>query len=189
CRAAAVRARIQIQTPPAVVATTPTAVKNSAQKMTASHLRRDHRFFDFTIAPASAAVVMASFRHLEVPRICSIRRPRRCWGPTLGEHFFDEVAVDVGEAEVAALEAVGEALVVEAEEVEDGSLEVVDVVLFLDGGEAEVVGLANNALSDAAAGDPHGEGVDVMVAADGDADLAHRRAAEFAAPDDERVFQ
>src|SRR6184192_1541723 len=109
------------------------------------------------------------------------------WGRDLGQHFFDEVAVDVGEAEVAALEAVGETLVVEAEEVEDGGLEVVDVVLFLDGGEAELIGLADDAVSDAAAGDVHGEGVDVMVAADGDADLAHRRAAELAAPDDERV--
>ena len=42
---------------------------------------------------------------------------------------------------------------------------------------------------DAAAGEPHGEGVDVMVAADGVAVFAHRRAAEFAAPDDERVVE
>jgi hypothetical protein len=35
--------------------------------------------------------------------------------------------VDVGEAEVAALGAVGEELVVEAEAVEEGGLDVVDV--------------------------------------------------------------
>ena len=39
---------------------------------------------------------------------------------------------------------------------------------------------------DAAAGQPHRHGVDVMVAADRLADLAHRRAAEFAAPDHQR---
>src|SRR5262245_26397398 len=109
--------------------------------------------------------------------------------PQLSEHFFDEVAVDVGEAEVAALETVGEALVVEAEKVENGGLQVVDVVLFVDDAEAELVGFADDAGADAAAGDPHGESVDVMVAADGDADLAHGRAAEFAASDDERVVE
>lgn len=35
--------------------------------------------------------------------------------------------MDVGEAEVPALEAVGELFVVEAEEVEEGGVEVVDV--------------------------------------------------------------
>ena len=41
----------------------------------------------------------------------------------------------------------------------------------------------------AAAGEPHRERVDVMVAAGGVAVLAHRRATEFAAPDDERVVE
>ena len=49
----------------------------------------------------------------------------------------------VGEAEVAALEAVGELGVVEAEQVQDGGVEVVDVDLVLDGVEAEFVGLAD----------------------------------------------
>jgi hypothetical protein len=42
---------------------------------------------------------------------------------------------------------------------------------------------------DAAAGQPHGEGVDVVVAADAVAIFAHRGAAELAAPDDERVVE
>ena len=49
-------------------------------------------------------------------------------------------SVDVGQAEVAAGVAVGEGLVVEAEEVEDRGVEVVDVDLVLDGLEAELVG-------------------------------------------------
>ena len=49
--------------------------------------------------------------------------------------------MDVGEAEVAALEAVGQLRVVEAEQVQDRRLQVVDVDLVLDGGEAELVGL------------------------------------------------
>ena len=55
--------------------------------------------------------------------------------------------------------------------------------------EAELVGLAErDARLDAAAGQPHREGVGVMVAAVVAA-LHHRRAAEFAAPDDERVVE
>ena len=50
--------------------------------------------------------------------------------------------VHVGEAEVAALEAVGELLVVEAEQVQDGGVQVVDVDLALDDAEAEFVGRA-----------------------------------------------
>ena len=97
---------------------------------------------------------------------------------------------DVGQAEVAALEAVGQLRVVEAEEVEDRGLEVVDVDAVLDGRKP------NSSVAprirpgfDAAAGHPHREGVDVVVAADVLADLAHRRAAELAPPDDQRLVE
>ena len=62
-------------------------------------------------------------------------------------------------------------------------VQVVDVDPVLDDVEAEVVGLAErDARLDAAAGQPHGEGVGVVVAAVVAA-LDHRRAAELAAPD------
>jgi len=59
-----------------------------------------------------------------------------------GEDFFDDVAVDVGEAVVAAGVVEGEAFVIEAHEVEDGGVEVVDVDAI--GGDADpvFVGLA-----------------------------------------------
>ena len=98
--------------------------------------------------------------------------------------------MDVGEAEVAALELEGELLVVEAEQVQQGRVQVVDVGLVLDAVEAEFVGLAvGDAGADAAAGEPHGEGVDVVVAAGLVAVFAHRRAAEFAAPDDQGLLE
>ena len=40
-----------------------------------------------------------------------------------------------------------------------------------------------------AAGEPHGEGVDMMIATGRFADFAHRRAAELAAPNDDRVVE
>jgi len=45
----------------------------------------------------------------------------------LGEDVADDLAVDVGEAELATLELVGELFVVHAELVEDGGLKIVDV--------------------------------------------------------------
>ena len=50
---------------------------------------------------------------------------------------------DVGQAEVAALEAEGELQVVEAEQVQDRGLQVVDVDAVFDGVEAELVGRAD----------------------------------------------
>src|SRR5262245_31442351 len=99
------------------------------------------------------------------------------------------MTVHVGQPEVAALEAVGEPFVVEAKKMEDGGLQVVDMIFVLDDAEAKLIGLADDdARLHTATGDPHREGVDVVVAADGDTDLAHGSAAEFAAPDDERVL-
>ena len=52
----------------------------------------------------------------------------------------DDVAVDVGQAVVTAAEAVGESLVVEAHEVQDGRVEVVNMDLLLGRVPAELVG-------------------------------------------------
>ena len=84
-----------------------------------------------------------------------------------GEDGADDVAGDVGEAEVATGVAVGELFVIEAEEVEDGGVEVVDAGGVLGGAEAEVVGgSVDGAAADAAAGEPDGEAVVVVVAAE-----------------------
>ena len=72
----------------------------------------------------------------------------------------------VGQPEVAAGVAVGELLVVEAEEVQDRGVQVVDVDLLLDRLEAEFVGGAVDvAAAHAAAGQPHREAVVIVVAA------------------------
>ena len=103
------------------------------------------------------------------------------------------MAVDVGEAEVAAGVVVGEAFVIEAEEVEDGGLEVVDVDLVFGDVEAEVVGSAVGAGFGAAAGHEGGEGLRVVVAsgfaAEGGVGFDHGGAPEFAAPDDEGFIE
>ena len=77
---------------------------------------------------------------------------------------------------------------IDAQGVEDRGVDVVDVEPVFDGMEADLVGLADDdSRLDAAAGHPHGEAVGVMVAAV--AFLGHRRAAELAAPDDQRLVR
>ena len=63
--------------------------------------------------------------------------------PVLRQEFSHELTVDVGEAEVAALEAVGQLRVIEAEEVQHRGVQVVDVDRVLDGVVAEFVGAAD----------------------------------------------
>ena len=107
----------------------------------------------------------------------------------LREHVFDHVAVDVGEAALEAVVVVGEAFVIEAQEVEHGCVEIVDGRDIDRGFVAEFVGgaVAEGRL-DAGSGEPGGEAGGIVIAAAG-AFLKGGHAAELGAPDDERVLE
>ena len=62
-----------------------------------------------------------------------------------GQDRLDDLAVNVGQAEVAALEAVGQPCVIDAQEMQDRGVEVVDLDRVLDDVVGEVVGLAVHA--------------------------------------------
>lgn len=125
--------------------------------------------------------------------ILSSREKLSRTGRQLGEERFDDFTVDVCEPVIATLKAEGEAFVVEAEEVEDGSLEVVDVDFVFGDAEAEFVTGAVAAGFGAAAGHDHGVAIGIMVAAQdvafGGAAFAERSASEFATKDDEGVVE
>ena len=59
---------------------------------------------------------------------------------TSGENFFDDLSTHVGEPEIAALETVGQAFVVDPQAVQNSRLEIVDVDGVLDDVVAVVVG-------------------------------------------------
>ena len=61
----------------------------------------------------------------------------------LRQQLGNQISVHVGQPEVAALEPVGEPGVVEAQQVQDRGLQVVDVDRVFDDVEAQVVGLAD----------------------------------------------
>ena len=83
-----------------------------------------------------------------------------------------------------------EAVRVEPHLVQDGRVQLLDVERAVDGLVAELVGGADgDARADAAAGQPHGEAVGVVVAAGALGVLGGRLAAELAAPDDDRRIE
>src|SRR5438105_1947587 len=98
--------------------------------------------------------------------------------------------LDPHELLVQAAVEVAESIGVEAELVQDRSMEALDVEPVRDGGAAELVGLADaGAARDAAAGQPHGEAVRVMIAAGPFLELGGGLAAELAAPDDQGLVE
>ena len=92
--------------------------------------------------------------------------------------------MNVGEPARCAVVVIGEPFVVEAEQVEDRGVEVVDVDHVLDGLVAELVGGPEaEPMLDAGAGEPGGEALGVVVAAGGSL-LKRGHAAELGGPDD-----
>src|SRR5436190_1580759 len=103
----------------------------------------------------------------------------------------------VRQAEIASGVAVSELFVVEAEKLERRGMQIVNMHGIFGGPETEFVGRAVGlAPFDAAAGEPASEAPMIVVAA---VDLARvrarlrqlhgRRAAKFASPDDQRLFE
>src|SRR5687767_8517836 len=102
------------------------------------------------------------------------------------QQLLGHLAGDIGQAKSASLVAEGQALVVESQQVQNRRVQVANVHAVLGGMVAEVVGLAVRvAALDAAAGEPDGERVLVMIASriGAGSSLHHRRTAKLAAPD------
>ena len=85
------------------------------------------------------------------------------------DEFFDDVTGNVGEAEIAALVAISQPLVIESEQVEHYGVQIADMHWVCDGIPAQFVGRANySPAGNASTGHPDGEGVGMMIAvADG----------------------
>src|SRR5437879_13614597 len=106
---------------------------------------------------------------------------------TKSDNLADRLgAFDPDELLVQAAVEVAESVGVEPELVQDRSMKLLDMEPVLDGGAAELVGLADaGAPLDPAAGQPHCEAVRVVVAPGPFFVLGRRLAAELTAPDDQ----
>lgn len=82
-----------------------------------------------------------------------------------GEQFLDNVVLlHAGEAEVQPVVAEDKVAVINAQQVKDGGLDIVDVDGILDDMEAQFIGSPQGLPRlDAPASEPHGEGLGVMV--------------------------
>ena len=117
--------------------------------------------------------------------------PQSGWPHPILDNLPDRLgAFDVYKLLVQAAVEVGQAVGIEAELGEHRAVQVLDVEPVLDRGAAQLVGLAHAcAALDAAAGQPHGEAVSVVVAAGALGILGSWLAAELAAPDDQRLVK
>src|SRR5438128_2124206 len=125
----------------------------------------------------SSGVKVVLVATVVISNVCpaAFRAVPPCYGDAVGlssnfggsrQRGFDHGSGHVCESEISALEAVGESRVVDAHEMKDGGVEVVDV----DGIGGDVVGVVvgftdQDAALDAAAGEPGGEAAGVVVAA------------------------
>src|SRR5262245_32321506 len=118
----------------------------------------------------SAAIVFSSGTTRDILRSpfcgsCGRMLVLVCWH-RLPNHIPHHIPRYVSQAEVAAVELEREPLVIESEKVQDRGVQVVDADAVFDGLVADVVGRAvGRAPLYAAAGQPIGKGVRVVVAA------------------------
>ena len=97
--------------------------------------------------------------------------------------------MDVGQAKIAALEEVGELLVIKAQEMQESCLEVVYMNFVLRDAETEFIGAAmSDAALDPPAGEEHGVAVGEMITTKhvtaSRSAFAKRSSSKFAGPDD-----
>src|SRR5205823_14159743 len=116
----------------------------------------------------------------------TVREPRRWMGrpPKLRHDFLDRLgAFDPDQLLVEAAVEIGQAIRLEAELVQDGGVEVFDVERPVRGSATQFVGAANgDAALDAAAGQPHGKAVSIVVATGAELILSRWLPPELAAP-------
>ena len=107
----------------------------------------------------------------------------------LCQNLSDDLSVHVGESPLDPVVVKAEALVIEAEEVQDGGVKIVDRGHAFDGPVAEVIGcsVAEGGLH-AGPGHPGREALGVVVATAGTF-LKSRHASEFGAEDHQGIFE
>ena len=105
-----------------------------------------------------------------------------------GDDFLDHPASHIGKAEISPGVAVGQPLVVDAEQVQDRRVQIVDMYFVDHRVIAVVIGFTiGQATTDPAARHPDREPMGIVIASV--AILGSGSPAELSAPDHQRVFQ
>jgi hypothetical protein len=105
------------------------------------------------------------------------------------EDGLDNVSVNVGQAKISTLETEGQLCVVEAEQMQDRGVEIVDVHGVLNRIEPKFIGATMHmAFLQTATCHPYAEGPIVVIASIV-ATLDHRCPSKFATPNNKRIIQ
>src|SRR5579875_673543 len=106
------------------------------------------------------------------------------------EEVMKDVAADVGKAEIAAVVAVGQAGMIDAQKVQDGGVQIGNANAIDRRLVADLIRFAvANAAFDAAAGQPGGETMGIVISSGLFTRLGDGQATEFAAPNHQRFVQ
>ena len=119
---------------------------------------------------------------------------QECPRAGLSENPVYHLAMNISQAEIAALEAERKFFVIKAEQVEDCRLEIVNIDFVPGDRETQFVGLAiSDSFLNAGAGQKNRKTIRVVIPAQniaaGSPAFAERSAAELAAPNDQSVIQ
>src|SRR5690242_2211761 len=102
--------------------------------------------------------------------------------------------MNIREAEITALKTERKLFVIEAQQVEDRCLEIIDIHFISGDRETEFIRFTiSDAFFDSSPGEKNGKTIRVMITAQniapGSSAFAERGASELAAPDDQRVIE
>lgn len=106
------------------------------------------------------------------------------------QNLIENLSRHVGQTKATAVVLISESLVLETEQVENRGVDVIDMNLVDGGRIAYFIRLTvADASFDSSAGHPEREAVGIVIATGRLAGLGNWQAAEFSAPDDERLVQ
>ena len=109
-------------------------------------------------------------------------------GGRLREDFVDDLSIDIRQPVIATAMMIGEPGVIEAHEMQDRSVQVVDVNFVLNGVPAKLIGGAmHHAAFHTATGHPHRKAERMVLPAI--RTFGRGRSPKFASPKNERVFE
>ena len=104
-----------------------------------------------------------------------------------GQHRLDHLAGNIGQPKIATIVTIGQAFVIDAQQVQNGGVQVVDADPIDHGLEADFVGLTVvNAAANTGPSQLGGEGVGIVIAARLGVFLGQGQAAELPSPNHQR---
>src|ERR1044071_7360836 len=146
--------------------------------------------FSRIVAVGRAVPLTPAFSLVERENICE----QRTCSLRSSQNVLHDLAIDIGQAEVPPLESIGQFFMIEAKQVKDCSLQIVDMDFVTRDRESQFVGFSvADTMLDPTSGEKDGETIRIMIASEyfacGSAPFAERSPAKLTAPNDESFIE